>query len=192
MNLMDTIDEIGIFETNLQLEKYINNKNLIYDISEHIPVSLFSSSKCIIDEVIMMILNLRKRNIMFLSNEISILEKMLEYKDCFDNIVVVLSGNLSMEQKENIIKNSPNKEFIKYINELEYPSLLKPKNSAIISFGYKNGGKCLLTRNSYRAMEIYKGFLGEKIFISCFKENVYERPKNWISVNGEKYFTNLF
>lgn len=192
MNLMDTIDEIGIFETNLQLEKYINNKDLIYDISEYIPISLSSSSKNAIDEVITTILNLRKRNIMFLSNEISILEKLLKYKDYFDNLIVVLSGNLSMEQKENIIKNSPNKEIIKYINELEYPSLLKPKDSAIISFGYRNGSKCLLTKNSYRAMEIYKDFLGEKIFVSYFKENVYERPKNWISINGEKYFTKLF
>ena len=129
---------------------------------------------------------------MFLSNEIAILEGMLKYKEYFDNIIVVLSSNLSKEQKEIIIKNSPNQDIIKYINELEYPTLIKPKNSVIVSFGYKNGSKCLLTKNSYRAMEIYKDFLGEKIFVSCFKENVYERPKNWISINGEKYFTKLF
>ena len=108
-------------------------------------------------------------------------------------LLSVVSVNLvSVMRKENIIKNSPNKEIIKYINELEYPSLLKPKNSVIISFGYKSGSKCVLTKNNYRAMEIYKDFLGEKIFVSCFKENVYERPKNWISINGEKYFTKLF
>ena len=38
MNLIDTIDEIGIFETNIQLIKYIDNVELMYDISKYIPV----------------------------------------------------------------------------------------------------------------------------------------------------------
>lgn len=192
MNLIDTINEIGIFETNLQLEKYVNNKSLMHDISKYIPISLNALSKQQVDDAIVKILNLQKRNIMLLSNEISILENLLNYKKCFDNIIVVLSGNLNKEQKENIIKNSPDKNFIKYISELEYPSLIKPKNSVIITFGYRNGNKCLLTKNSYRTMEIYNDFLGEKIFISCSQENINERPKNWVSINSEKYFTKVF
>ena len=192
MNLIDTINEIGIFETNLQPEKYVNNKSLMHDISKYIPISLNALSKQQVDDAIVKILNLQKRNIMLLSNEISILENLLNYKKCFDNIIVVLSGNLNKEQKENIIKNSPNKNFIKYISELEYPSLIKPKNSVIITFGYRNGNKCLLTKNSYRTMEIYNDFLGEKIFISCSQENINERPKNWVSINSEKYFTKVF
>ncbi|MCI6001704.1 MAG: hypothetical protein MRZ37_00895 [Tenericutes bacterium] len=192
MNLIDTINEIGIFETNLQLEKYVNNKSLMHDISKYIPISLNALSKQQVDDAIVKILNLQKRNIMLLSNEISILENLLNYKKCFDNIIVVLSGNLNKEQKENIIKNSPDKNFIKYISELEYPSLIKPKNSVIITFGYRNGNKCLLTKNSYRTMEIYNDFFGEKIFISCSQENINERPKNWVSINSEKYFTKVF
>ncbi len=192
MNLIDTINEIGIFETNLQLEKYINNKNLMHDISKYIPSSLNALSKPQMDDVILKILNLQKRNIMLLSNEISVLENLLKYKKCFDNIIVVLSGNLNKEQKENIIKNSPNKNFIKYINELEYPLLIKPKNSVIITFGYRNGNKCILTKNSYRTMEIYNYFFGEKIFMSCSRKDINERPKNWVSINSEKYFTKVF
>ena len=192
MNLIDAINEIGIFETNLQLEKYVNNKSLMHDISKYIPISLNALSKQQVDDAIVKILNLQKRNIMLLSNEISILENLLNYKKCFDNIIVVLSGNLNKEQKENIIKNSPDKNFIKYISELEYPSLIKPKNSVIITFGYRNGNKCLLTKNSYRNMEIYNDFFGEKIFISCSQENINERPKNWVSINSEKYFTKVF
>ena len=192
MNLIDTINEIGIFETNLQLEKYVNNKSLMHDISKYIPISLNALSKQQVDDAIVKILNLQKRNIMLLSNEISILENLLNYKKCFDNIIVVLSGNLNKEQKENIIKNSQDKNFIKYISELEYPSLIKPKNSVIITFGYRNGNKCLLTKNSYRTMEIYNDFFGEKIFISCSQENINERPKNWVSINSEKYFTKVF
>lgn len=191
MNLIDTIDEIGIFETNIQLNKYVENVELMYDISKYIPVSSGLSTLRSISDVVIKILNLQKRNIMFLSNEIAILEDMLKYKDCFDNIIVVLSGNLSREQKEIIIKNSPDKDIIKYINELEYPSLIKPKNSVIISFGYKNGNKCLLNKKSYRTLEIYKEFLGEKVFVSCLNESISERPKNWVSINGEKYFTKV-
>ncbi len=191
MNLIDTIDEIGIFETNIQLNKYIDNVELMYDISKYIPVSSDSSTLRSVNEVVIKILNLRKKNIMFLSNEIAILEGMLKYKEYFDNIIVVLSSNLSKEQKEIIIKNSPNQDIVKYINELEYPTLIKPKNSVIVSFGYKNGNKCLLNKKSYRTLEIYKEFLGEKVFVSCLNESISERPKNWISINGEKYFTKM-
>ena len=115
------------------------------------------------NEFVIKLLNLQKKNIMLLSNEIFALENLLEYKGYFNNIIVVLSGNLNKEQKENIIKNSPNKDVIKYINELEYPTLIKPKDSVIILFGYRSGDKCLLTKNSYRSLEIYKNFLGDKI-----------------------------
>lgn len=192
MNLIDTIDEIGIFETTTQLNKYIENVDLMYDISRFVPVSSDASSLRSVNEVVIKILNLQKRNIMFLSNEIAILEEILKYKEYFDNIIVVLSSNLSREQKEIIVKNSPDQNIIKYINELEYPTLIKPKNSVIISFGYKNGNKCLLNKKSYRTLEIYKEFLGEKIFVSCLDESISERPKNWISINGEKYFTKIF
>ena len=189
MNLIDAIEEIVILETNIQLKKYEENEDLMYDISKSIPVSLYSLSETRIDEITRKILNLQKRNIMFLSNEISLLESFLNYKNYFDNIIVVLSGNLDEKQKENIINNSPNSKIIKYINELEYPSIVKPKNSIIISFGYKKSGKCLLTRNSYRAIEIYKDFLGDKVFVNCSEQEVNMRPKNWITINSEKYFT---
>ncbi len=192
MNLIDTIDEIGIFETTTQLNKYIENGDLMYDISRFVPVSSDATSLRSVNEVVIKILNLQKRNIVFLSNEIAILEEILKYKEYFDNIIVVLSSNLSQEQKEIIVKNSPDQNIIKYINELEYPTLIKPKNSVIISFGYKNGNKCLLNKKSYRTLEIYKEFLGEKIFVSCLDESISERPKNWISINGEKYFTKIF
>lgn len=191
MNLIDTMDEIGIFETTTQLNKYIDNGELMYDISKFVPVSFDTTSLRSVNEVVIKILNLQKRNIMFLSNEIAILEEILKYKEYFDNIIVVLSSNLNREQREIIVKNSPNRNIIKYINELEYPTLIKPKNSVIISFGYRSGDKCLLTKNSYRSLEIYKNFLGDKIFVSCFKESVNTRPKGWISVNMEKYFTRV-
>ena len=192
MNLIDTIDEIGMFETTTQLNKYIDNGELMYDISKFVPVSSDASLLRSVNEVVIKILNLQKRNIMFLSNEIAILEETIKYKEYFDNIIVVLSSNLSREQKEIIVKNSPDRNTVKYINELEYPTLIKPKNSVIISFGYKNGNKCLLNKKSYRTLEIYKEFLGEKVFISCLNESISERPKNWILINGEKYFTKIF
>lgn len=191
MNLMDAIDEIGIFETNLNIYKYLNNKELLYNISKYIPISSFQSGYNVKD-VIVEIINLHKRNIMLLSNEISILDGLLEYKEFFDNIIVVLSKNLNNIQIKNIINNSPDKSCIEYISELEFPSLIKPKNSAIISFGYKKGNKCLLTKNNYRMLMIYNNFLGEKVFISCSKEKVDIRPMGWVLINGENHFTKLF
>lgn len=189
MNLNEVIDEIGILETNIHLKKYEKNNELMENISQNIPISFYSLSESEIFEISRKIINLQKQNIMFLSNEISVLEKLLNYKKYFYNLIVVLSGNLSKNQKDNIINNSPNSKIIKYINELEYPLIIKPRNSILIAFGYKNSGKCIITQNSYRTLEIYKDFLGDKVFINCSKEEIKTRPKNWISINYEKYFT---
>lgn len=191
MNLADIIDEIGIYEISIHINKYISDNELINNVSKYIPISNNLYTMNSVEDVVLKILSLRKKNIMFLSNEIAILEGLMKYKDYFDNIIVVLSNSLNNEQRSNIIRNSPNNKYIKYINELEFPSLMKPKNSAIISFGYNDGNKCLINRKNYRTLEIYKEFLGEKIFLSLLNEKIVERPKNWISINGENYFTKI-
>lgn len=191
MNLADIIDEIGIYEISIHINKYISDNELINNVSKYIPISNNLYTMNSVEDVVLKILSLRKKNIMFLSNEIAILEGLMKYKDYFDNIIVVLSNSLNNEQRLNIIRNSPNNKYIKYINELEFPSLMKPKNSAIISFGYNDGNKCLINRKNYRTLEIYKEFLGEKIFLSLLNEKLVERPKNWISINGENYFTKI-
>ena len=48
---------------------------------------------------------LKKKNILMLSNEIALIEKMEEYSRYFDNIIIVLSRNLSPFQIEEIKKN---------------------------------------------------------------------------------------
>ena len=126
-----------------------------------------------------------------LSNEIALIEKMVEYKDFFENIIVVLSRNLKSTQINQIKKNIPKDINVSFIKELEFPTIIKPKDSAIIAFGYLSGKRCLVSKNSYRMMEIYKDFLGEKIFISCANEDINQRPRNWILLNQEKYFTKI-
>ena len=44
MDLNNSIEEIGILETNIQVEKYLNNETLINDISNYIPISKKSLS----------------------------------------------------------------------------------------------------------------------------------------------------
>ena len=56
MNLIDTIDEIGIFETNIQLKKYIDNAELMYDISKYVPISSNSFTLRSVNDVTIKIL----------------------------------------------------------------------------------------------------------------------------------------
>lgn len=191
MDLGKSIEEIGILETNIQIEKYLDDKNLIDTISNYIPISKTLMSQGIINNTITKLLNLKKKNILMLSNEIALIEKMEEYSRYFDNIIIVLSRNLSPSQIEEIKKNVPKNVNVNFIKELEFPLIIKPKDSVILSFGYISGNSCLISKNSYRMLEIYKGFLGEKIFISCSHENINQRPKNWILINGKKYFTKI-
>ena len=127
MDLGKSIEEIGILETNIQIEKYLDDKNLIDTISNYIPISKTLMSQGIINNTITKLLNLKKKNILMLSNEIALIEKMEEYSRYFDNIIIVLSRNLSPFQIEEIKKNVPKNVNVNFIKELEFPLIIKPK-----------------------------------------------------------------
>ena len=188
MNIKDTLDEIGILETNLQIEKYIDDKSLLNNVYSEMPVPIKCETKDIIDNAMNKILELNKKNVFMLSNEIALIEKMLLYKDKIQNIIVCLSRNLSEEQINNIKSNIPKNSNVTFINELEYPSIIKPKDSIILVLGYVNGNNCIITNNTYRMVELYKNFLGKKVFVRCISDNVKIKQKNFISINAQNYF----
>lgn len=188
MNIKDTLDEIGILETNLQIEKYLSDKSLLNSVSSEMPIPIKCETKDIIDNAVNRILELNKKNIFMLSNEIALIEKMLLYKEKIQNIIVCLSRNLSEEQINNIKSNIPKNSNVTFINELEYPNIIKPKDSIILVLGYVNGNNCIVTNNTYRMVELYKSFLGKKVFISCISDNVKVKQRNFISINGQNYF----
>lgn len=188
MNIKDTLDEIGILETNLQIEKYIDDKSLLNNVSSEMPIPIKCETKDIIDNAMNKILKLNKKNIFMLSNEIALIEKMLLYKDKVQNIIVCLSRNLSEEQINNIKSNIPKNSNVTFINELEYPNIIKPKDSIILVLGYVNGNNCIVTNNTYRMVELYKNFLGKKVFVRCISDNVKIKQRNFISINGQNYF----
>jgi len=188
MNIKNILDEIGILETNLQIEKYIDDKVLIKKIEDEMPVPMKCETQEIINNAVSKILELDKKNIFLLSNEIGIIEQLLHHTDKIENIMVGLSRNLSEEQKNNIKNNIPKNSNIIFINELEYPAILKPKDSIILILGYINGNNCIVTDNVYRMTELYKSFLGKKVFINCISDDIKLRQKNFISMNRENYF----
>ncbi len=191
MDLNTTIDEIGILETNSLIEKYLSNDKMIKNLSVHIPISNSIVSEKIVDKVVSILLNSGKRKLLLLSNEVALFEKLRLYSEYFDDIYVILSRNLVSEQINNIKRNVPNGIEIKYINELDFPKNFRPRDSIVIAFGYKSNDKCLIPKNTYRILEIYNDFLGEKLFVSCSLNDINYRLKNWISVNSKKYFTSI-
>ena len=152
------------------------------------PVPIQCETKTIVNNAVNKIIDMNKKNIFLLSNEITLIEKLLLHKEKIENILVCLSRNLSEEQVSNIKSNIPKNSNVTFINELEYPSIIKPKDSIILVVGYKNVNNCIVTDNTYRMLEIYKSFLGKKVFISCISENVKVKQKNFISINGKNYF----
>ena len=188
MNIKDTLDEIGILETNIQIEKYIDDKDLLNHVSSEMPIPIKNETKEIINNAVEQILLLNKKNIFMLSNEIALIEKFLLHKDKIENIIVCLSRNLSDEQVSNIKSNVPKNSNVIFIHELEYPNIIKPRDSIILVLGYLNGNNCIVTNNTYRMIELYKSFLGKKVFVSCISDNVKLKQKNFISINSKNYF----
>lgn len=164
MNIKDTIDEIGIFETNIQIEKYLDDIDLLKCIETEMPIPTKCESKQIIDSKVDELIRLNKQNIFMLSNEISLIEKLSIYKNKISNIIVCLSRNLSEEQINNIKSNTSKNTNVVYINELDFPNIVKPSNSLILVVGYESGNNCIVTLNTYRMLEIYKSFLGKNCF----------------------------
>lgn len=188
MNIKDTLDEIGILETNIQIEKYIDDKSLLNSVSSEMPVPIKKETKEIINNAVNRILELNKKNILMLSNEIALIEEFLLHKDKIENIIVCLSRNLSEEQVNNIKCNVPKNSNVIFIHELEYPTIIKPRDSIILVLGYLNGNNCIVTNNTYRMIELYKSFLGKKVFVSCISGDVKLKQKNFISINSKNYF----
>lgn len=188
MNIKDTLDEIGILETNIQIEKYIDDKSLLNSVSSEMPIPTKKETENIIDNAVNKILELNKKNIFMLSNEIALIEKLLLHKDKIQNIIVCLSRNLSDEQVSNIKSNVPKNSNVTFIHELEYPNIIKPRDSIILVLGYLNGNSSIVTNNTYRMIELYKSFLGKKVFVSCISDNVKLKQKNFISINSKNYF----
>lgn len=188
MNIKDTLDEIGILETNIQIEKYMDDKSLLDSVSSEMPIPTKIETKKIINNAIEKILELNKKNIFMLSNEIALIEKFLLHKDKIQNIIVCLSRNLSDEQLSNIKSNVPKNSNVTFIHELEYLNIIKPRDSILLVLGYLNGNNSIVTNNTYRMIELYKSFLGKKVFVSCISDNVKLRQKNFISINSKNYF----
>ena len=188
MNIKDTLDEIGILETNIQIEKYMDDKSLLDSVSSEMPIPTKNETKEIINNAVDKILELNKKNIFMLSNEIALIEKFLLHKDSIQNIIVCLSRNLSEEQVSNIKSNVPKNSNVTFIYELEYPNIIKPRDSVILVLGYLNGNNSIVTNNTYRMIELYKSFLGKKVFVSCVSDDVKLRQKNFISINSKNYF----
>lgn len=188
MNIKDTLDEIGILETNIQIEKYMDDKSLLDSVSSEMPIPTRIETKEIINNAIEKILELNKKNIFMLSNEIALIEKFLLHKDKIQNIIVCLSRNLSDEQLSNIKSNVPKNSNVTFVHELEYPNIIKPRDSILLVLGYLNGNNSIVTNNTYRMIELYKSFLGKKVFVSCISDNVKLRQKNFISINSKNYF----
>ena len=182
------LEEIGILETNRQIEKYLDDESLLSIIKNEIPVPSRNETKDIIKRVVSKILDLKKENIFILSNEIALIEHLLNYRNSIKNIIVALSRNLTDEQVNNIKNNIPMYNNVYFINELEYPCIVRPRDSIILVFGYMNGNNCIVPVNTYRMIEIYKSFLGKKIFVNCINDEVVVNQNGFISINANNYF----
>ena len=87
--LTNTIEEIGILEINLKIEKYLDNRELIESISSYMPLVKTLSTKDKIDYIVQKILALKKKNLLLLSIEIALIDKLVEYKDYIFKIIFI-------------------------------------------------------------------------------------------------------
>lgn len=61
MNIRDTLNEIGIFETNLQIEKYIDDEALLKSVSSEMPVPIQCETKTIVSNAVDKIIDMNKK-----------------------------------------------------------------------------------------------------------------------------------
>ncbi len=188
-NLNSIISEIGVVETALNISKYINDSQIVYESSRFIPFPDAEFHERIY-RIAKHIKSLKKEKILLLTPDIALIE-LLKDSEFISEILVCISSELNEETKERISNNLPTGIKVTLIDENTFPKNFNTLNAAIVAVGYSGKDKAIILRENYKMMSAYNGFYGMKVLVSCQDDVCNERPIGWIAINTSEFFTHI-
>ncbi len=184
MDILKTIREIGFFEAGCNLVKVIDSKEVQAKAGEVMPLPDPSLADSISD-IAEWLSAFGKEKYMFLSPEISIVDKLAERKSN-NEAIMLIPCDMDSEVKECLRGNIPNSMKVSLLEEPYFPENFYPGNGILIICGYLAGGRMMILPEIYRMIEHYSGFWGKKVFIPYVELADAIRYDGWMEVGRDK------
>lgn len=184
MDMLKTVREIGFFETGCNLAEVIESKDVQEKAGIVMPLPVHELSNSIIN-IAEWLTAFGKEKYMFLSPEISIIDKLSEKKSDKE-AVILIPCDMDNEVKERLNENLPKSMRVSLLEEPYFPEAFYPANGIIIVCGYLAGERMMVLPETYRMLEHYSGFFGKKVFIPYVELAEAVRYDGWMEIGKDK------
>ncbi len=184
MDMLKTVREIGFFETGCNLVKVINSKDVHTKVGEVMPLPdpVLADS---ISDIAEWLIAFGKEKYMFLSPELSIVDKLAERKPN-NEAIMLIPCDMEQEVKERLRGNIPKSMKVSLLEEPYFPEAFYPGNGVLVMCGYWAGGRMMVLPETYRMFDHYSGFWGKKVFVPYAELADAVRYNGWMEVGSDK------
>lgn len=185
MDMLQTVREIGFFETGNNLIGVLGSQNVKTKAGAVMPLpneSLIEDTS----EIVKYLVEFGKNKYMFMTPEIAIIEKLALF-DCQGEAIILLPCDMENEVKERLKDNLPRGMNVLVLAEPYFPESFFPSNGMIVVSGYMAGDRIMVLPETYRMIDHYSGFFGKKIFVPYVEIADATRYDGWMEVGGNKF-----
>lgn len=184
MDMLKTVREIGFFETGCNLVEVIASEDVQAKAGVVMPLPkqvLVNSISDIAD----WLAAFGKEKYMFLSPEISIVDKLAE-KSPNHEAILLIPCDMDLEVKERLKANIPKSMKVSLLEEPYFPEAFYPENGILVICGYLACGRMMVLPETYRMIDHYSGFWGKKVFVPYVELDEAVRYDGWMEVGKDK------
>lgn len=184
MDMLKTVREIGFFETGCNLVEVIDSKDVQAKAGVVMPLPDPALADSISD-IAEWLAAFGKAKYMFLSPEISIVDKLAE-RNPKNEAIMLIPCDMDQEIKERLRGNIPKSMKVSLLEEPYFPEDIYPGNGILVICGYLAGGRMMVLPETYRMIDHYSGFWGKKVFVPYVELTDAVRYDGWMEVRSDK------
>lgn len=186
MDIQKTANEIGLFETAINLACVCSSSDVINKVGAAMPLPDNNINNRV-KEIAKWLLESEKSKYLFLSPEIALIEEMGKLCGGKMEAIIAIPSNLEKESRERLRNNLPHSATVSLLEEPFFPQSFFPSNGIIIICGYSACDRAMaLSDTTYRMLESYSGFWGKKVFVPFTELSSATRLKGWREINPQR------
>ena len=187
MDMRKIAREIGLLETAVNLAKVSNNTEVLQKVGASMPLP-DEGIGVRVGQIAEWLISFGKCKYMFLVPEITLIEEMGRLSNHEIEVIIAVSRDLDSEARERLNNNLPHSTSvtITILEEPYFPQSFFPRNGMIVISGYLGGDRAMVLPDTYRMVEHYSGFLGEKVFVPYKELDTAIRYDGWMEISQQR------
>lgn len=186
MDIIKTSRELGLFEVASNISLVSGSMEVCDKIEQRMPMPGADFAPRI-TQAVDYILSFGKRNLMFLSPEIALIEEIAKRKIPGMHVVLTLPGDMDPDARVRLHNNIPDGISVQFLEENYFPGF-RPSNGMVVSFGYMAGDRLMVLPECYRCIEKYHPrFYGRKAFVPYVVREDVPHFGEWLEVNHNSF-----